>query len=293
MQTKTANCILLIVSTGLLYSCGFQRASRYVYASQAADIPYFKEKGDTKLTGYYSGDGSKKNDGYNIQGAYAFTNHWAVTAAWSAKKENQKYQFDSVRYHWDFLDPLAETNIFDSSVIKYNRKFFEFGLGYFVPLDKEKIITYNLYAGVALGKFGINDTGLDSATNNYTRFYTAKMTKWWLQGSFNFLPTAGLNFSVGGRFTLLHYGPASTSYSDMELDYFYLDKINNKSFLFWEPFINFQLGVPGLQWIKIDGQVSLDTKLGTTYPKVKTYNNSIGLTFDISNIRKPKDKDKK
>ncbi len=286
MQIKIVNYLLVVVVIGLISSCTVERAKRYVYASQAANNPFFKQKGDSKITGYYSGDGNEKNDGLNVQGAYAISNNLIVAAAYGFKKETQKYSYDSIRFYRSGLfGGYLEANIYDSSVINYKRDFFEFGLGYILPLNKKKTTSYNLYAGVALGNFSASDAGLDSTSKNYTRYYNAKTTKWYLQGSLNVMESEYFYFSVGGKLSILKYNSINTSYTTGELDYFYLNKIDGKSFSFLEPFINVQLGTPKLKWIKVDGQFSFSTKMPNAYPQIKTFNASIGLTLYPSKIK--------
>lgn len=274
-------CLLLIAVT--LFSSCFKRSTRSVYASQAANINYFKEKGESKITGYYSGDGDSKNDGFNIQGGYALTNHLALMGAYTYKRELSTNGFDSVRYHGD-----VETNIFDSSVIHYKRNTLELGIGYFVPLNRRRTITFNLYSGIALGKYSFDDAGLDSNKNNYNRFYNNKVTKYFVQGSFNFMPVDAVHFSIGQKISLLNYHSINTSYASSELSYFYLDKMNNRNFTIWEEFFNLQIAIPKVPWIMLDGQISFANKLLPGYPKVRTFNGSIGLTIEPTKLFKMK-----
>jgi hypothetical protein len=274
---------------GILFSsCRFERAHRTIYASQAANINYFKQKGDSKITGYYSGDGNAKNDGFNIQTGYALSNHLAIMAAYTNKQEYREYRYDSIRFHRQFFNSIVQTNIFDSSVIHYRRNTFEIGVGYFFPLDHKKTVTYNLYSGVSFGKFFIDDAGLDSNNNKYSRFYDAKSARYFIQGNFNFMPYDFFHVSTGGKFSFLNFRSINTSYEGSELYYFYLDKIDNKTFFLWEPFFNIQITPPKYSWIKIDGQLSFTSKLDYEYPKVRTFNGSFGLTIEINKLLKRK-----
>ncbi len=268
-----------IVST----SCKVERASRFVYASQAANVNYFTKKGDAKITGYYSGDGKEENGGVNVQAGYAISNHIAIMASYTNKWETQTYRYDSVRFSFRGNIDIVETNIFDSSVIKYKRNNFEISIGYFVPLNKKKTTTYNVYVGTILGKFSIYDIGLDSNNKQYTKYYDAKPTKYFLQGSFNFMPSKNFHCSIGGNFSLLNFKSINTTYKTSELNYFYLDRIERNTLLLWEPYFNMQFRVPKYPWLKIDTQFSTTaTSFGYNYPKAKTFNASIGLTIQLS-----------
>src|SRR5205809_359634 len=74
------------------------RTSRHVYSPFPANIPYFVKKGESKLaTSYSSTDGNvsngqnKKDEGYNLQAAYAVTDHWALTLGYSNRTEADLY----------------------------------------------------------------------------------------------------------------------------------------------------------------------------------------------------------
>jgi len=260
-----------------------------VYATDPANNPFIQKKNDSKVSGYYYGDGKKENDGVSVQGAYAISDRLIVAASYSAKKETQTYNYDSLRFSIGGLfSGYVETNIFDSSVIKYKRKFYDFALGYIIPINNAKTITYNLYGGVAFGKFSADDIDLDSTGQKYNRYYNATMQKWYVQGAFNFMPIEEFKVGIGGKFTFLNYRNISTSYQNTELSYFYLDKIDGNSLFFWEPYMCFQFGVPKLNWLKVDGQIALSSALPENYPKAKTFSASIGLSLDISKLKKLK-----
>ncbi|MFP5041842.1 hypothetical protein [Parasediminibacterium sp. JCM 36343] len=278
--------LLFIAIALLLPSCRFQRARRYVNASQAANIVYLTKKGDAKITGYYSGDGSKKNDGCNIQGAFALTNHVAIMGSFTFKRESNYYHYDTVLFHRNDSASIVQTNLFDSSLLKYHRKTFEAGIGYFTQLNRLRArgkIMFNAYVGVALGNSTLDDSGLDSNSKPYSRYYNFNNTKWFAQFGFNFMPSPYFYASVGGKLSLFHFGTPSTSYTAAEMNYFYLDKVKKQNFFLWEPYANLQFGLPGCPWLKVDAQLSLTPNFGNDYPKVHTFNGSIGLTMEVPN----------
>ncbi len=291
-MTKQLTYILSVTLLFLsLTACRVERARRYVYATEPANNPFLEKKHDSKISCYYYGDGKEKNDGISLQGAYAITDRLIVAGSYSSKKETQTYNYDSMRFSAQglfFSRNDFETNIYDSSVIKYQRKFYDFALGYMIPLNKSNTITYNLYGGIAFGKFSADDSGLDSTGKKYNRYYNADMQKRYLQGAFNFMPIDNFKVAIGGKFTFLNYRNINTSYVSTELSYFYLDKIDGNSLFFWEPYMCIQFGVPKLNWLKIDGQLALSSALPENYPKTKTFSASIGLSIDISKIKKSK-----
>ncbi len=66
---------------------------RYIYSASPANTPYFKEKGESKITAYYSTAGGNSitkeyAHGFDLQGAYAFGDHWALTVGYFNRKEH-------------------------------------------------------------------------------------------------------------------------------------------------------------------------------------------------------------
>lgn len=289
MTKLLTNVLAITLALLCLTACRIERARRYVYATESANNPFFQKKNDSKIAGYYYGDGEQKNDGISIQGAYAITDRCIVAASYSSKRETQTYNYDSLRFSYGgFWTRYAETNIYDSSVINYKRKFYDVAIGYFIPLDKRKTVTYSIYGGVAFGKFSADDNGLDSTGKKYNRYYGANMQKWYIQGAFNFMPIDNFKVGFGGKFSFLNYRNINTSYASTELSYFYLDKISGNSLFFWEPYMCIQIGVPKLNWLRIDGQLALSSALPENYPKARTFSASIGLSIDISKMKKSK-----
>jgi len=267
--------LLLIVTIALLSSsCN---TPRYVYGASPVNNPYFTEKGDAKLTGYYSGGesaGGGLNHGVDVSAAYAFADGWAITGAYYNRREEDVFNAD------DF---------FDSSTVSYKRNLWEAGIGFFQPLNTKKTITFNMYAGYANGKFSIDDKGTDlvsgSGTVPYTRFHDAKINKWYIQPSINFMPSKYFHLSLAGRLSFVHYGKVSTSYTKPELANYYLNKIDGKTSIYFEPCLNMQAGLPKVNWAFVDFCLSGATRKVGEYPSVRGLNLSIGLTFKLSGKR--------
>ncbi len=273
--------LLALVTT--LASC---RTQRYVYAPSPPNISYFKQKGDFKLTAFYSnGDNGinnanqqiilpvkKSNDGFDIQSAYAFSNHWACMLSFFQRKEVDAYGING--------------NIFDTSLVNYKRKLTEFGIGYFFPLNKSKTITYNIYGGVAVGSFSFIDAGTDKNSVAYSHYFENKITKPFLQGGFNFMPSKYIRFSFTGKFSFVHFSNNNTSYSSVEQQYFYLDKISDNTLTFFEPTFNLQLGIPKADFLKLEMGITASSGLPTYYPAVRGFNASIGLSLNFSALKK-------
>ncbi|OIR05462.1 hypothetical protein GALL_125140 [mine drainage metagenome] len=261
------------------YSCNIPR---YVYSPAPPNINYFKQKGDIKLVSDYSfGDQNipyAYNDGLDMQGGYAFTNHFALIASYYYRSEKDNY-YNS----YNFNNP--PTN--DTTTVAYKRHFFELGVGYFLSLNKKKTITYNLYGGVALGSFKINE--YDSYNNSINIYnYNNNMTKVFLQSGINFMLSPSINFSFTDRLVSVVYGNPVSSFPDAVYPGYYLNYLNKKSLTALEHTTNFQFGIPKIKWMKIDATFTLCFSDGVYNLKTRPFNGSIGLAFDLTKLKKSK-----
>ncbi len=259
---------------------------RYIYSASPANSPYFKEKGESKLAAYYSaGDGEDNNQpgnyihGIDLQGAYAISNHWAITAGYFNRRERDVYDY---------------SDLYNASIVKYKRNLFDIGAGYFLPLNNQKTLTANLYGGWATGKFYFED---NAGSNHY---YENGINKWFIQPSINFMPGNSVRLSLAGKVSFVHYGKTRTTYKDDELAYFSLQTLENRMLTFFEPSFNFQFGLPKLPWIKLEMVFSSASKnkveehlisneqVEDSRLRVRGSNASLGLSFDFSKMKKKK-----
>jgi hypothetical protein len=246
--------------------------SRYIYTASPPNNPYFTEKGDSKVAAYYSASGDNGDartgsaSGWDLQGAYAIGNHWALAAGYLNRRERDTYNLGNNDY----------------STIDYKRNLFDLATGYFVTLDKKKEFIFNLYAGVGFGKFSFIDN-----TNDKGSFHNSSITKPYFQPSVNFMPSQNFRLSFGTRFSFVHYGNIQTSYTPYELENLSLNLIANRTISFIEPALNIQFGIRKYPWLKLDYTLS-----GTSHPfrglipklDSRTSNVSIGLSFDFSRL---------
>lgn len=270
--------LILPAAIILVASCN---TPRYIYSPSPPNNPYFKEKGESKLSAYYSSGGDNntldggKNNGYDIQGAYAIANNWALTAGYFNRKERDVYSNGTY-------------NFFESSVVDYKRNLTDVGGGYFLPLNIKRNISFNVFGGLAFGRFSFTDKGMDKQGLSYNRFHNSRIVKWYIQPSFNIMPGKYFRASFINKFSFAHYGNIATSYTDEELQYFFLDRIKNKTIFFFEPTFNMQVGIPKCEWIKIDGgfTFSSDPFEDVSRIEARNFNASIGLSFDLSKLKK-------
>ncbi|HEV8083949.1 MAG TPA: hypothetical protein VGP55_12140 [Chitinophagaceae bacterium] len=244
--------------------------NRYIYSASPANNPYFTKKGDSKLTGYYSSDaGSDATEKYarglDLQGGYAFGNHWAIIAGYFNRKERD-VQNESSR---------------DDFFINYKRDLSDIGGGYFTQFNGNKNLSFNFYGGFASGKFSFEE-------DNYTRYHESVIHKWFLQPSINFIEGEYFRGSIATKVSFVHYGNVKTSYTSTELNYYGLDKIADNTIIFFEPSFNIQFGISQIPWVKADlvFSGSSDYQRPNSRLDVRSSNVSIGLSFDFSKINK-------
>ena len=272
---------LLLLCLPSLFSCV---AHRYVYSAPTPNVCYFKENGDSKLAAYYyeGGGGNSgnnvvgfKNQGYDVQGGYAFNNKMAITANYSYRSER-----DSSYNNYDALE--------NKSLVRYIRNQFEIGLASF-KFDKNKKGTTNLAFGFGAGKYKIVEQGtdFDQVTNTlkaYGREITMPFYKLYIQPSYNYVDNSYFRFSAGAKANFMYFSNQAGNYLHEEESYWGFDRLNNKLVIFFEPNFNLQAGLPQYNWIRFEMNLSFilfDLNFpGETLMKKRSGGVSLGLTFD-------------
>jgi hypothetical protein len=271
MQKFVFSFLLIVI---FFSSC---RSYRHVYSPAPANNPFFANKGDSKLTILYSGgDGNTgngmrdKNEGIDIQAAYALGKEFAITSSYFFRKERDLYPED----------------YYDTSTVSYKRRLTDAGIGWFKALDRRKKITFNLYAGLGFGKFSINDKGLDNNFAPYSRYHTADISKWYLQQSFNFIPSSTFSIGFVGRFSFIRFSDINTNYDSDELQYFYLDRVNKRTFSVFEPSMNLQFGFKEVKWLRAEAALGFAANWSTNFPSTRTVNASVGISLNLASLKK-------
>ncbi len=254
-------------------------SKRYIYSASPPNNPYFTKKAQSQLTGSYSVSASSSDDGadgqangFDLQGAIAVSDHWAVTAGYFNRREKDIYQYYNIN------------SPFDTSVVKYKRKLFDIGGGYFYSLNPQKTIVLNLFGGVGFGTFSFDDNGKMNNTA-YSRFHSSNVTRFFFQPAVNFTTGNYFRCAVILRSSFVHYGSIQTSYTANELQSFSLEQLYYKTFYFFEPAVNFQFGIPNIKWMRFDLGFSAAPYSQEDILGVRTGNTSIGLSFQHSGIR--------
>jgi hypothetical protein len=262
----------------LFASC---RTPRYIYSPAPPNNPYFREKGESKVAACYStgADANEVNNEYNrgfdLQAAYALSDHVALTADYFKRKERDAiYDYDRA--------------YFDSSVVTYRRHLANFGGGYFTTITNDKQIALNIFGGLGFGKFSFNDYGVDNGMN-YTRYYNSNMTRWYIQPSINFFVGNHFRTALVTKISSVHYSDFQTSYTPDELSYLDLDKLPGKTLTFFEGTWNAQVSFKNMPWFCIDGGLTVSSEPfanQSTNLETRNFNASIGVSLDLSKMKK-------
>ena len=215
----------------------------YTYTPSPGVMPFFKEKGDATagaaLT-VVSEDGEKLNSGIQAKGAYAITDHLAITASFSGNKQVEAYS-----KNWS--DGLHN---YDSNFIRYNNRITELGAGYFTTLQNRKT-TLNIYGGVGFGKNKITDIAQLTDNTYLLSYLNTTVKKYWLQPSVHHITGRRFNIGVATRLTLLDQKKLHTNWNEEQLKARDLDKLGSKMFFYIEPSILMQVAVFP-RWLNLD-----------------------------------------
>ncbi|HMJ47055.1 MAG TPA: hypothetical protein VK498_06970 [Ferruginibacter sp.] len=260
----------------LLSSC---YTPRYVYSPAAHNVPLLTKKGDSRLAFNYSSNlafiqkSSKANNsyGFDLQGAFAIGKHFALQSGYYSRQEKNEGNFS--------------TNL-DSSVIRYKRNLFEFGVGYYRLLDSASHFTFQVFSGAGIGKFSFTDNGKNQGGVFYNRFHEADITKVYLQPALVFLPGPQISLSVSSRFSLINFHNINTDYTDSELRNYELDSLGHSDVIFWEPsFIN-SFGFKKIPGLRMEYQLGMSLLMSRKFVDGRSFNFSAGLVLDLQKMLK-------
>lgn len=238
--------LLPFIGSTFLSSC--YSSHRYVNSPAPASMPYFNKKGQSDFSAYYSSGtvipkGYKQGKGFDLQSAYALSNHWAVTLEHSSRWEKDK------------ILPNSYYDVYDSSLIKYKRNITSIGGGYFFPNRRSGKSYLNIYAGAGFGNNDIKDSGRESA-NLYSSFHKSQIIKYYLQPGFTFFSDK-ISIAAAIRFSFIRYIGIKTNYNEAKLKQFDLYDLDKRTATFFEPSYSILI-VPfkKTEWLKIKGVLS-------------------------------------
>jgi hypothetical protein len=273
---KTA--LLLLASSFSLYSC---YTPRYVYSPSAHNVPVLTKKGDNKLAVNYSVnllahteqagiDIKEKARGYDLQGAYAFTNHWAIQLNYYHRTERNAGDFDAGSR--------------DSVVINYKRKLTEIGLGYYHALNNNKQSFFQVFGGIGLGSSGFTDNGRDYNNVYRNRYHNMNVIKLFIQPAFTVKGKKNFAATFSSRLSTIYFKNISTDYNATELDNYKLDSLSYSPRLFWEPAVINTFGFKKLPGVQFEFQMGFAFLVSHRFADARAFNLSGGLLFDLPKL---------
>ncbi|MBL0054891.1 MAG: hypothetical protein IPP31_01630 [Chitinophagaceae bacterium] len=260
--------LLIALLTLLLVSCN---TPRYVYSPAAQNVPVLTQKGDSKIGGYYSTNfvGEEKRNGetidnrsrgYDLHGAVAITDHFAIQAG----------HF----YRWE-----KTTESTDSATVRYKRNLTEFGLGYYLPINVQKSVFFQVFAGAGFGRFSFTD--IDRIAAN---FHQANITKIYIQPAILFRSKGSFSSSVSIRASIMNYSKIQTSYNPSQLDDYNLDSLNNRAKIFFEPGFTGSFGFKNVPGLRFEFQGGLSFLASRKFIDYRLINLSFGTWFDLGSV---------
>src|ERR1044072_2331669 len=127
------------ISFGVLLFFSSCHVNHYLYAPAAPQVPLLNNKGEMNITGMvsvgatgHSTSDSGYNYGFDLQAAYAVSDHLAITAAISRRNEKDVYKSGTLYSSY-------------GADLWYRRNTTELGFGYFTSIDSDNEVFFDLY----------------------------------------------------------------------------------------------------------------------------------------------------
>jgi hypothetical protein len=268
MKKNLLPCFVFICIIIIATSCN---TPRYIYSPSAHNVPVLTKKGDSKIGAVYSTNFAgeiirnentidNRTRGIDLQGAVAISDNWAIQA--------------SHFYRWEKSEGGS-----DSLTLKYQRNLTELGIGYYLPLNTNKNVFFQFFAGGGLGKFSFSDR--DRFGYN---FHEANITKIYLQPAILFRSKGSFTNSVSLRGSFINYRNIKTSYNASQLDDYKLSFLNNRSKFFIEPAYTGSFGFKNIPGLRFEMQLGLSFLLAQVYSDYRTFNFSAGTWVDFGKL---------
>lgn len=271
---KLCNVLSFVLALMLALSCN---TPRYVHSPAAHNVPVLTQKGDGKIGGYYStnlvgreidenNDKTKYNNsnGFDLQGAVAITDHFAIQANYFNRREKTFDDYDTVS-------------------VRYKRNLTELGLGYYVSMGEKKKVLFQIFAGAGLGRFSFTDV---SPVHNY--YHQADVLKIYLQPAFVFRSPGSFSIALSFRNNIIKYNNIKTNYTPILLKDYKLDSLNYGMKFFLEPAFAGSFGFKNVPGLRLEFQMGLSALLSSYNVDHRVFNFSVGTWLDIGSLFKIK-----
>ena len=263
---------LFIFFIVLLFSSCY--SPRYVYSPVTQDIPMVSKKNDLKVAAFIAGGlsgyrnkGSQNayNLGMDLHAAYAFSNHFAAML-------NQYNR-------WERNGSNNDVFAGDSIVIKYKRGLTEIGGGYYSSFNNQNTC-FQFFAGVAIGKFFINESNAHNRTVT-GRFHYSNIDKIFIQPAIISGMKKNFTAAFSSRFSMVYFDKITTDYSAAELNNYFLSDLSQSPVFFWEPSMTYLFGFKHLQALKVEIQLGISVLMNRRFVDYRTMNAALGVTTDF------------
>jgi hypothetical protein len=258
-----------------VYGC---YAPRYVYSPPAQIIPLLQKKNELEVSAFYSGSinafktAGNYNHGFDMQGAWAVTNHFALTLDESTNRERNGSN-----------DTFFQN---DSSVLSYKRNFTGFSAGYYTSLKNNSKMQLQVFGGAAFGSSKIFDD-FSSNSSQVNKYHFSRVTKLFIQPALIYSPVKLFSASLSSRFTQVVFTNIRTNYTATELNNYILDSIGISPVFFWEPAVCYSVGFKKSP-VKIRLQGSITVLLNHRFVEHHDTNVGIGMTYDFLRSKQKK-----
>jgi hypothetical protein len=251
---------------------------RYVYSPPTQNIPLLNKKNDLEVAAYYAGSVNtfktkdNYNQGFDIQSAWAASNHFAImlneSARWERNSGNDSY-FPG-----------------DSSLLSYRQNFIEIGAGYYSnPKNNQKMLL-QIFGGAAIGTSKFTDDFVANSTQT-NKYHNSNVTKIFIQPAVLYSPLKNFLTTLSSRFTAVIFTRIHSNYTASELDNYNLDSLSVSPVYFWEPAVSYTIGFKKVP-VKFRIQGSLSILLNHRFVEHRSSNIGFGIVSDFS--RKEKNK---
>ena len=248
MKTNYSKLFLALTTAVSIASCGPQ-----YYSTNMHNTPLLKEKGDLKFNAAASISEDVDTPGVEIQGAYAFSNHWAIIGDY----HRVEVQYDENNYNKGYSGAL--------------------GIGYFTPIQNTDWV-FETYGRIGTGQstaaFQARENHAGSPAN-YTQQHNFSILS--LQSNIGY-KRKNFEAAISAKISSLGYYQRTLRYNGIESNY---PQDNNdpylQSYLLFEPGIMFAAGFKN---IKI--QSGLSCNLRNVELPAQVLNFSLGLSFALN-----------
>lgn len=251
---------------------------RYVYSPTTQNIPSVAKKNDLEFSAFYAGSVNtfktkdNYNQGFDMQSAWAASNHFAIilneSARWERNSGNDSY----------FAN--------DTSLLSYQQNYVEIGGGYFSSSKANPKMQVQIFVGAAFGSSKISD---NYRSNNITtnKYHNSYVTKIFIQPAVLYSPFKNFLTVLSSRFTAVIFTHIHSNYTANELDNYNLDSLTVSPVYFWEPAVSYTIGIKKLP-IKLRIQGAISILLNKRFVEHRSSNVSFGIVSDFSQKKKAK-----